>query len=118
VIQVRIVLAEALPAFRPGEAVEGRVEWEPADTPERLDLRLCWTTEGAAGTEEPEIVRIEPMDGEGRYSFRLELPEGPWSYEGNLFSIRWHVEVALGSEPLGKVGFIVSPTGQALRPPG
>lgn len=106
--EIRIVLKEALPAFRPGEVLEGYVEGEGSHS---QDLHLCWTM---GPSEEPELVRAVPLDacsGDGRHPFRLELPDGPWSFEGKLFSIQWRVEV--GS---ARAEFILSPTGQALRP--
>lgn len=105
---IRIVLKETLPAFRPGEVLEGHVEGEESHSQE---LRLCWTT---GEPEKPEVVRVEPLgpcSGDGRHPFRVELPDGPWSFEGKLFSIQWGVEV--GS---ARAEFILSPTGQALRP--
>lgn len=116
---VRIVLAEALPAFRPGEIVEGHVEAETADALDGARIHLGWRTEGEGRSEEPEVVHVDPIDAfstPGRYSFRLELPEGPWSFEGRLFSVHWQIEVVRGGESLAGAGIIVSPTGQALRP--
>lgn len=113
----RIVLKEALPAFRPFEDLEGHVEWEGPDVPEPADLRLVWTIPG----EEPEIAGTELIDlqnAQGSRPFRFKLPDRPCSFEGALFSIQWHVEVSRHDEPLARVAFILSPTGQALRPRG
>jgi len=108
---LRIVLKEALPAFHPGEVLEGRLEGELA---EPVDLRLTWRTEGAVGREEPEIVRTERL--ETLAPFQFKLPEGPWSFEGKLFSIHWSLEaVSTAEDVLARVDFVLSPSGSPLR---
>jgi hypothetical protein len=111
----RIVLKEALPAFRPFEVLEGQVEWEGSDLPEPADLRLCWSLSG----EEPEVSRAEGLDlqvAQGSHPFQWKLPDQPCSFEGKLFSIQWWIEVTRHDEPLARVAVILSPTGQVLRP--
>jgi hypothetical protein len=48
--------------------------------------------------------------------FRFELPEGPWSFEGKLFSIQWSLDVVSTTEDvLARVDFVLSPSGSPLR---
>lgn len=115
---VRIVLSQALPAYHPGETVEGEVQWEFSEPESTLEVTLNWTTEAMTGSEEPEEVDsvlfdITPL--KGSLPFRFVLPGSPWSFEGKLFSVKWFLEVA-GYDDQARTEIVVSPTGQPIRP--
>jgi len=115
---LKVVLAQALPAYHPGEALEGTAEWELSMPTKQLELRLCWTTDAPAGSEEPVVLKTETIEApspEGRRRFRWELPEGPWSFEGKLFSVKWFLELVDEADERGRTEFVLSPTGQPLR---
>lgn len=117
---LRITLSQALPAFQPGEAVEGEVHWDLPDYTGELELTLRWTTEAKTGTEEPEEVgteRIEVQASPGSRPFRFELPAAPWSFEGRMISVKWFL-VLEGAGEEARTEIIVSPTGQPVRPMG
>lgn len=81
-------------SLRPGDTVEGRVEWRLDKPPEGFELRLCWFTRGR-GTEESETVAALPLgeDAAGEREFSFVLPDGPWSFDGKLISLTWGLEV-------------------------
>jgi hypothetical protein len=115
---LRIALAEPLTAFLPGGFVEGDAGWELSDPAESLELKLCWTTDARVGHGDPVDARKETIENpgaEGRRKFRLELPEGPWSFEGKLFSLKWFVELSQGDHHYGRAEFVLSPTGKPIR---
>lgn len=115
---VRIVLSQALPAYHPGETVEGEVQWDFSEPESTLEVTLNWTTEAKTGSEDPEevdSVLLDIAELKGTLPFRFVLPESPWSFEGRLFSVKWYLEVAdYGAE--ARTEIVVSPTGQPIRP--
>jgi hypothetical protein len=97
--------------FAPGETIEGIVSWN-LDHVKSATLRLFWRTEGK-GTQDvglsAEMPFDEPRPSDER-TFRFNVPEGPWSYDGKLVAIVWSLE--LETEPGGKVeslDLVVSP---------
>jgi hypothetical protein len=111
-------------AFLPGETVEGTVSWQ-LDTPaETVELRLFWYTRGK-GDQDVGVVSIVPFANPGladRRTFRVRIPEGPYSFSGKLISLLWALEVV--AEPgsrADRLEITVSPTRQEIlitpRPP-
>jgi hypothetical protein len=52
---------------------------------------------------------------EGRRSFRMRVPDAPWSFSGKLIALKWAVEAV--AEPAGVAGhapLTVSPTGREI----
>jgi hypothetical protein len=102
--------------YRPGENVEGNVQWkfpEPADTIRvRLLLEIMQNLNSekfyAAGLE------WEQVPSSGICNFSLKLPEGPYSFIGNKIKIYWSVEVEC-YEYTDEAEFSYSPTGEALE---
>lgn len=112
-----IVLSQALPAFHPGEAVEGEVQWNLTEPTDELMLELIWMTQTKSGSEDEEVAgceRFAVTDLKGSAKFRFELPESPWSFEGRLFSVKWRLELA--GDDVVRTEIVVSPTGQPIRP--
>ncbi len=103
--------------FRPGETFSGSASWSLDAQPEAVEVRLFWYTEGR-GTQDVglvEKVRFEaPLPSERR-DFQFVLPDGPYSFSGELVSVRWAVEVV--AEPSGEAqrfDLTLSPTGQEI----
>lgn len=113
-------------SFRPGEEVAGTVAWsvttapgedDAGTPPERAAVHLAWFTRGKGDRDSGVVAELElpqpaPSD---RRSFRLRLPEGPYSVSGKLVSIVWVVEAVL--EPGGRachVEIVASPTGREV----
>jgi hypothetical protein len=94
---LRIDLAESRTGFRPGETVEGTASWSLAEPPDSAELRLFWWTEGR-GDQDVGVVETAPFSfpaAQERRSFRLTLPEGPWSFHGKLISLQWGLELVI-----------------------
>ncbi len=98
---------------RPGGTVRARVAWHLDRPAEELVARLLWYTEGR-GARDVGVVAEKPLDGsrlDGEAEVELPVPEGPYSFEGRLITLRWVVEIAV--EPGGaseQAPLVVAPT--------
>jgi hypothetical protein len=96
-IDLGIELAEGRTAFEPGEELAGTARWNSENPIQMLELRLFWFTRGK-GTEDAGVVQSvkfeQPLPRETR-SFRLRLPEAPYSFSGKLISLVWALELIL-----------------------
>jgi hypothetical protein len=105
-------------AFAPGDAVRGTVEWTLDATPEHLEARLLWHTEGR-GTRDvgvAERVALPAHAAVGSGSFTFRAPSAPWSCSGRLVSIVWAVEVV--ADPAGEVArepIVLAPGGREVQ---
>jgi len=81
--------------FQPGEVVDGSVEWQLPAAPKKLALRLFWYTagQGFGDVQISGAVQFESPGASGHRPFRLQLPDTPHSYSGQLFSIHWALEL-------------------------
>ena len=105
-------------SFRPGETVEGTVRWQLPEPPEAIELHLLWSTAGK-GDQDLEVVETVPFDNPGaqdRRTFRVRLPEGPFSFSGKLITLTWALEaVAQPGDRAAHIQLVVSPTSEELR---
>lgn len=105
-------------SFRPGDWIEGTVRWQLPKPPERIDLRLFWSTEGK-GDQDLAVVETVPFDIPGaqdRRTFRMRAPEGPYSFSGRLITLHWALEaVAEPGDEAGSFFITISPTGEEIR---
>lgn len=109
-------------SFSPGEWVEGRVSWHLAEAPESIELRLLWYTRGK-GDQDMAVVEAVPFAhpaAEGRETFRVHLPAGPYSFSGKLISLVWALElVAEPGARAARTEITVAPGGrEVLLHPG
>jgi len=92
--ECRIDLADDRRAFKPGEAVEGRLSWS-VNGAASAEVRLFWYTRGK-GTEDVGLVDSvafpDPQATDQR-TFRFVLPDAPYSFSGKLISIIWAIEL-------------------------
>jgi hypothetical protein len=107
-----LVTSDGKTWYKPGDTVEGRVEWfldEPADA---VEIRLFWHTSGK-GTRDVGIVeslRFDAPEGSGHGVFRFRVPDGPYSFSGTLITLAWALEaVALPSGETGRLDLGVGP---------
>lgn len=99
--------------YQPYGTLTGTIKWDfgSGKIPQNLTVALYWFTEGK-GTETGETVdeiSIEHSSiGEQKFSFKL--PAGPYSFSGNLITLKWAVEFS-GEKPdfAVKKEFIMSP---------
>lgn len=103
----------------PGETIDIEVAWTSGQPVEEVEVRLLWRTQGR-GDEEEGVVASErwPAAGtSGDRELEFRLPAGPWSYEGELLTIRWSVDaVVWPSGEHAEAEITLSPTGEALAP--
>ena len=103
--------------FFPGDEIEGTASWQLGEPAKAVELRLFWYTRGK-GTTDAGIVdraRFDHPAQTDEYTFRLKLPDGPYSFSGKLISLIWALELVV--EPSGeaeRLEFTVSPTGKEI----
>ncbi len=112
-----IVLEQNRTVFRPGDVVAGTARWQLEDQAKEAELRLLWYTQGK-GDEDASLVDTmtftQPSLSDQR-SFRLTLPNGPYSFSGSLISLTWALE--LSTRPghnCERTEITVSPTGHEI----
>ena len=98
--------------FRPGRSIAGQASWHLDTDAEAIELRLFWFTD-VDGSREVEVVdsrRIDRPEPNGERSFRFQVPEGPYSFTGRLFSLAWAVElVVIPSGETERLDSVVGP---------
>ena len=116
--RLEVVLDAGCDARVPGEPVSGQATWELDAPPRELEVRLFWYTEGR-GDQDQEVVASEAVPSPGasgwvRFDFRL--PEGPYSFSGQLISLTWAVELVAEREGLaGRAELVVGPQRREVR---
>lgn len=118
-MSVDVRLTDQLRAWKPGEALDVEIRWASEEPIEEVEVRLLWRTQGR-GDEEDGVVASErwpALGTSGDRDLQFRLPAGPWSYEGELLTIRWYVDAALWpSGEHAEAQITLSPTGEALEP--
>ncbi len=82
---LKIELASSNANYRPGESVQGRINWEmAAAVPREMHCRLRWHTEGKgdADAEIVEEMKWNPTTASGEQKFLFQVPRAPLSLEG------------------------------------
>jgi len=100
---VALQLSAPSSIVRPGKALQGLVLIRSAAklAEPRLVLTLFWTHSSPnESTRSPEVVREElpchaVLKGSREVPFSVLVPNSPYSFDGKLFRIRWHVEARL-----------------------
>lgn len=98
---------------KPLGTLDGKVFWQRPERPPSFELRVFWMTRGR-GTEEVHVVSTEllQLDQAGTASFSIRLPDLPWSFNGQLISVSWAVELVDDQgEGCGLAEFVMSPDG-------
>ena len=116
--ELRIELAGDRVAFNPGEELAGSVNWSGEQGPRSLELRLFWFTRGK-GIEDVGLIENlhfeQPLAQETR-SFRLKLPQAPYSCLGTLVSVIWALElIAYPSKAVTRQEIMVGPGRKAVQ---
>lgn len=103
-------------AFQPGDIIAGRVTWSANEAPEGAVLRLFWYTEGRGDRDtaiQESVVFNLPQASDSR-DFRFHAPQGPLSFAGTLFSVRWGLELILNAEASAMTSLTIGPAGREL----
>jgi hypothetical protein len=116
-LEVRLTAEPA--AYRPGDVLEGEASWKLDQPTPALNLKVYWTTDGDSGLTDPPVLAHDktfPISGlEGKQAFHMDLPQGPWSFQGKVFSVRWFVEIGLEEDFRSRTEFVLGPEGRAIR---
>lgn len=98
--------------FDPAETIAVDVQWELADEPDALELRLVWNTSGK-GDADIGVEKTIPLDAPGLTGSRrldVELPAAPYSFSGKLVSLIWALElVAQPSNESSRTEITIAP---------
>jgi hypothetical protein len=89
--------AEGRTWFRPGEVIRGEASWQLEEEAEAVEIRLFWYTSGK-GTRDVEVVdslHTANAGSSGGRSFRLRVPDGPYSFSGTLITLSWAIELVV-----------------------
>ena len=85
---------------KPGEVVRGgfRILTEAPMPVERIELSVVWSTSGRGDTDEEvlhheTLAQGETVTADRAFPFQVQLPDQPWSYNGQLIKIGWSVRV-------------------------
>ncbi|MHC4886360.1 MAG: hypothetical protein ACYTGH_14880 [Planctomycetota bacterium] len=114
--EATIHLSEDRTNWYPGEILSGTVTWTMEKAPKQAKLRLYWRTSGK-GTKDREVVRSLTLDApaaqESR-NFEIQLPLGPYSFDGRLISLDWGIELRL-DDTRSRKPFTLSMNGEPVE---
>ena len=102
--------------FKPGQMVSGEASWH-VEGIKSVEVRLFWYTSGI-GTRDAQIIESRPVDSpaaEGRTGFSFQLPEQPYSFSGQLISLKWAIELVIQPGDLAaRAEISVAPGGREI----
>lgn len=113
---LEIHLPQGRHEFAPGEVIEGEYSWRADAAPGEIELTLLFRTEGK-GTQDVKYVdtqSFQTTDPAGKRPFRFELPDGPYTFDGVLISLRWVLTLISDDEHCEEV-ITVSPWVETLK---
>jgi hypothetical protein len=117
-VTLELTLADGRAAFRPGERVSGEASWSAQPAPFGLEVRLVSVVRGPGGHDVKIVETVSlarPLAAERR-PFSLGLPEGPYSFRGQLLSLAWTLElVALPGEEKTLVDLTLAPDAREIE---
>ena len=114
---LQIILARTSTEFEPSSPLVGQLTWNLAKAPDRVELRLFWTTFGVGIPESKviEAVTFERLLTFDSRPFKFQLPPFPYSYRGKLMSLSWVLEAtAFPSRRNVRKHFIMGPEGKEV----
>ena len=96
----------------PGQVIDGVAGWRLDDAPKDALLRLFWFTEGK-GTCDVGVVEELTLPhhlAELSGTFRFTIPAAPYSFCGQLITLKWAIELLVDKGDLvERLDLIVSP---------
>jgi hypothetical protein len=105
-------------SYKPGDQVQGSVQWKFSDPAGQIDVRLLMEVDDKANRETSYAAgfRWDNLPEEGTCKFSLTPPEGPYTFLGQGFQIRWYVEAKCNNLSFtDEAQFTYSPTGAPLK---
>lgn len=90
---VQIELNHGNGIYAPGEELIATLTWRTTTLVRSLDLWLAWSTHGKGDTDTEIITEtsVEEVPSQGPYVWRVNLPRGPLTLQGQILSIDWSV---------------------------
>lgn len=81
--------------YQPGEVIRGEILWALDQPPERIRLSLGWWTEGRGSKDAKIETELDwpTQDTAGQQSFEISLPKTPYSFHGQLITLKWALEL-------------------------
>ena len=102
----------------PGQTIDGTVGWRGEKPPRKAVLRLFWYTEGR-GTQDVGVVEELELPTEQtalQGTFRLNIPDAPYSFQGQLITLKWAIELVLNKgKEVERRELVVSPWVEQVR---
>jgi len=96
----------------PGQVVEGTAGWNLDAPPGMAMLRLFWYTEGK-GTQNVGVIEDLALPANRASclsTFRMTIPEAPYSFQGTAFTLQWAFELNVGNgHHVERLPLVVSP---------
>lgn len=96
----------------PGQVIDGTLGWKRDEPPRKAMLRLFWYTEGR-GTQDVGIVEEIALPKDRKIlsgTFRFQLPEAPYSFQGKLITLKWAIELVVNKgKEVERLDLVVSP---------
>ena len=118
-ITLTLALEQGIAAFEPGARVRGVASWSAVVKPSGMELSLVRETRGPGGRDFKiaETVPLpEPLAAVDRRPFAIDLPNGPFSFQGGLISLVWTLQlVALPGQETTSASIVVAPDARALE---
>ena len=118
--EITLSFHQNLTRYFPGEPLRGTVRWNLDKDEKQLAVRLLWFTEGQSVSNQ-QIVHEHSWDSpnkQGEQAFEFTLPDAPHSFQGQLITLKWAVEVfARKNKTIQRLEFTLSPTGEIIRLP-
>lgn len=96
----------------PGQVIDGTLGWRLDDAPKDAVLRLFWFTEGKGTCDVgvAEELTLPHHLAELSGTFRFTLPAAPYSFCGQLITLKWAIELLVDDGKLvERLDLIVSP---------
>lgn len=103
--------------FNPGDDVQVQLGWSAESRPDSIVLSLTWHTEGKGDRDSSvvESITIDVPAQRDSLSLAIGLPDGPYSFSGQLISLIWAVEaVAQPSRESARQQIVVGPGKQEV----
>lgn len=102
--------------FAPGESLTGTLRWGSGNPPAGLRLVLGFHTEGKGTTDHVDVDEqsVSAPQRPGEFDFRFALPAAPYTFDGALISLRWHVNAVVGRDRV-QAAFTFSPWVETVR---
>lgn len=115
-----VTFHQNLTRYFPGESLRGSVNWQLEKDEKNLTVQLLWHTSGESVRNQQvmETLTWESPGRQGDRAFEFTLPEAPHSFQGQLISLHWAVEVtARKNKRSEQLEFTLSPTGEPIHIP-